>query len=148
MAKMTEQAREQFLAGTHIAVVSVAGRSGQPPISVPTYYAYEPGGEITMFTGTQRRTPKRIERIKEAGLITLLVQREEAPLAYVTVEAELVKLEQSPSENQMATIARRYMPEEHAMGFVRGELGDPGNTVTLMTFRPVRWFSFDAAEDR
>jgi hypothetical protein len=41
-----------------------------------------------------------------------------------------------------------YMPEEHAMGFARGELGDPGNTVTLMTFRPVRWFSSDMAEDR
>ena len=147
MAKMTKQAREEFLAGNHVGVLSVAGEAGKAPTSVPTFYAYEPGGEITMFTGTQRRTPQRIERIKEAGVIALVAQREEMPPAYVTVEAELVQVEQPPSTEQMLTIARRYMPEEHAQGFVQSELGDPENTVTLFTFRPVRWLTSDTSAD-
>jgi len=144
MAKMTEQEREEFLAGVHVGVLSVAGAPGQPPTSVPTFYAYEPGGEITMFTGTQRRAPKRIDLIKEAGVVTLVVQREQMPPAYVTVEAELVEVGR-PTPDQMLTIARRYMPEEHAQGYVQTELGDPENIVTLFTFRPTRWLSSDTS---
>ncbi|WP_132190404.1 pyridoxamine 5'-phosphate oxidase [Kribbella orskensis] len=146
MTTMTKQQREEFLAGPHVGVLSVAGGAGQAPTSVPTFYTYEPGGEITMFTGTQRRAPKRIERIKEAGVVTLVVQREAMPPAYVTVEAELVAVA-PPTPEQMLTIARRYMPEEHAQGYVQAELGDPGNIVILLTFRPVRWFSSDTSTD-
>ncbi|WP_112241516.1 pyridoxamine 5-phosphate oxidase [Kribbella monticola] len=144
MAKMTEQEREEFLAGTHVGVLSVAGEPGRPPTSVPTFYAYERGGEITMFTGTQRRAPKRIGLIKEAGVVSLVVQREEMPPAYVTVEAELLSVGK-PTPEQMLTIARRYMPEEHAQGYVQTELGDPENIVTFFTFRPTRWFSSDTS---
>jgi len=144
MAKMTKRQREEFLAGSHVGVLSVAGGAGQAPTSVPTFYAYEPGGGITMFTGTQRRTPKRIERIKEAGVVTLVAQREEMPPAYVTVEAELIGIDR-PTPEQMLTIVRRYMPEEHAQGFVQTELGDPENTVVLFTFTPRRWFTSDTS---
>jgi nitroimidazol reductase NimA-like FMN-containing flavoprotein (pyridoxamine 5'-phosphate oxidase superfamily) len=144
MAKMTEQEREEFLADVHVGVLSVAGGAGRPPTSVPTFYAYEPGGEITMFTGTQRRAPKRIDLIKEAGVVTLVVQREQMPPAYVAVEAELVEVGK-PTPEQMLTIARRYMPEEHAQGYVQTELGDPENLVTLFTFRPTRWLTSDTS---
>ncbi|WP_020392770.1 hypothetical protein [Kribbella catacumbae] len=146
MAKMTEQQREEFLADTHVAVLSVAGEPGRPPTSVPTFYAYSPGGEITMFTGTQRRKPKRIEQIKNAGVVSLVVQREEMPPAYVTVEAELVEVGK-PTDEQMLAIARRYMPEEHAQGYVQSELGDPDNIVLLFTFRPTRWLTSDTSQD-
>ena len=144
MAKMSEQQREEFLADAHVGVLSVAGEPGLAPTSVPTFYAYEPGGEITMFTGTQRRAPKRIELIKAAGVVTLVVQREQMPPAYVTVEAELVEVGK-PTPEQMLTIARRYMPEEHAQGYVQTELGDPENIVTLFTFRPTRWLTSDTS---
>ena len=146
MGKMSGQEREKFLADTHVGVVSVAGEAGEPPTSVPTFYAYEPGGQITMFTGTQRRKPKRIERIRQAGRISLVAQREELPMAYVTVEAELVEIGK-PTHDQMFAIARRYMPDEFAQGFVQGELGDPDNIVTLLTFRPTRWFTSNTATD-
>ena len=146
MTKMSRQEREEFLAGTHVGVLSVAGPDGQAPTSVPTFYAYEPGGAITMFTGTQRRTPKRIERIREAGVVTLVAQREEMPPAYVTVEAEVAEIG-PPTSEQMVAIARRYMPEEHAQGFVQAELGDPENTVVLLTLTPTRWFTSDTSTD-
>ena len=144
MTKMSKQEREEFLADIHVAVLSVAGADGQAPTSVPTFYAYEPDGAITMFTGTQRRTPRRIERILEAGVVTLVAQREEMPPAYVTVEAEVSEIGR-PTPDQMLTITRRYMPEEQAQGFVQAELGDPENTVVLLTLTPKRWFSSDTS---
>lgn len=146
MATMTKEAREAFLAEPHVGVLSVAGTPGRPPLSVPTFYAYEPGGELTMFTGTQRRTPRRIDQVRATGQATLVVQREEHPPAYVTVEAELVSIDQPPAEEGLLRIARRYMPAEYATGFVSGELGDPGSTIMLLTFRPVRWFSSDMSQ--
>ncbi|MEV8376911.1 pyridoxamine 5'-phosphate oxidase [Kribbella sp. NPDC056861] len=143
---MSKQQREEFLADAHVGVLSVAGAPGTPPTSVPTFYAYEPGGDLTMFTGTQRRAPKRLERIKEAGVISFVVQREQMPPAYVTVEAELVEVS-TPTPEQMLAIAGRYMPEEHAQGYVQAELGDPEHLVTLLTFRPTRWLSSDTSAD-
>jgi hypothetical protein len=146
MGKMSKQDREEFLADIHVGVLSVAGEPGEAPTSVPTFYAYEPGGQITMFTGTQRRAPQRIERIRQAGRITLVAQREELPMAYVTVEAELVEIGK-PTHDQMFAIARRYLPDEFAQGFVQSELGDPDNIVTLLTFRPTRWLTSNTATD-
>ncbi|TWD81049.1 hypothetical protein FB561_2152 [Kribbella amoyensis] len=143
---MSKQAREDFLADAHVGVLSVGGDPGEAPTSVPTFYAYEPGGELTMFTGTQRRAPRRIDRIRKAGVVTFVAQREEMPPAYVTVEAELVSVA-PPTVDQMLTIVRRYMPEEHAQGFVHGELDDPENTVLLLTFRPTRWLTSDTSTD-
>jgi uncharacterized protein len=143
---MSKQQREDFLAGSHVGVLSVAGADGEPPTSVPTFYAYEPGGDLTMFTGTQRRTPRRIERIRAAGAVTLVAQREELPPAYVTVQADLVDVGR-PTFEQMLRIVGRYLPEEHAHGFVHNELDDPENTVTLLTFRPTTWFSSDTSTD-
>jgi nitroimidazol reductase NimA-like FMN-containing flavoprotein (pyridoxamine 5'-phosphate oxidase superfamily) len=35
--------RQEFLAGKHIAVLSVAAADGRPPASVPIWYDYTPG---------------------------------------------------------------------------------------------------------
>ena len=67
-------------------------------------------------------------------------------MAYVTVEAELVEVGK-PTHDEMFAIARRYMPDEFAQGFVQSELGDPDNIVTLLTFRPTRWLTSNTATD-
>ncbi|MEV0798096.1 pyridoxamine 5'-phosphate oxidase [Kribbella sp. NPDC050281] len=142
MAIMNRQQREEFLAGQHIGAVSVGRTDGRPPTTVPTFYAYEPGGALTMFTATQGRTPARIDAIKAAGVITFLVQEETWPTKYVTVEATLDSVTR-PTVDQMLTILRRYMPEEAAQQFAHSEVDNPGSTITLFTFTPSRWFSAD-----
>ena len=52
---LTESEREEFLAAPHIAVLSVASDDARPPLTVPIWYAYQPGGNITFFTGTMGR---------------------------------------------------------------------------------------------
>jgi nitroimidazol reductase NimA-like FMN-containing flavoprotein (pyridoxamine 5'-phosphate oxidase superfamily) len=56
--QMTEKERQEFLAEPHIGVLSVAS-DDRPPLTVPVWYGYEPGGNISFFTGTQGRKARK-----------------------------------------------------------------------------------------
>ena len=137
-----QQWRAEFLAGQHVGVVSVGRPDGLPPTTVPTFYAYEAGGALTMFTNTQGRTTARAEAIKAAGVVTFLVQEESWPAKYVAVEATLDSVSR-PTVEQMLTIVRRYMPEEAAQQFAHAEVDNPDSTIVFFSFTPTRWFSAD-----
>jgi len=142
---MTEKERQEFLAGPHIGVLSVAAGDDRPPHTTPIWYGYEPGGSITFFTGTQGRKSRKTGLIETAGVLSLSVQREEFPYRYVTVEGTVVGSDRPPSAEQMLAIVGRYLPEEAAQGFVEAELGHPGSGPVLFTVRPDRWLTFDFA---
>jgi uncharacterized protein len=144
---MTEQERQEFLAEPHIGVVSVASDDDRPPLAVPVWYGYRPGGDITFFTGTQSRKARKTGLIRRAGVLSLSVQRDEFPYRYVTVEGTVVREDRPPSAEQMLAVARRYLPEEAARGFVEAELGSPGPELVLFTVRPDRWLTADFAEE-
>jgi PPOX class probable F420-dependent enzyme len=147
MRPMTERERQEFLAGPHVAVLSIARDGGRAPHSTPVWYAYEPGGDVTFFTGTQGRRSRKAELIGKAGVVSLTVQQEEFPYRYVTVEGTVVSEDRPPSAEQALTVARRYLPEEHAQGFVEAELGHPAPEFVLFTVRPDRWLTFDFAAE-
>ena len=144
---MTEQERQQFLAEPHVAVLSVARGGGQPPHTTPVWYAYEPGGYITFFTGTQGRRSRKAALVGDAGVLSLTVQREEFPYWYVTVEGTVVAEHRPPSPEQALAVVRRYMPEEQARGFVGAELEHPASEFVLFEVRPERWLTFDFADE-
>ena len=141
--RMTEKEREDFLAGPRVGVLSVASDNDRPPLTVPVWYGYEPGGNITFFTGTQGRKARKIHLIQKAGVLSLTVQREEFPYKYVTVEGTVVRTDRPPSAEQMLSVARRYLPEEAARGFVEAELQRPSSELVLFTVRPDRWLTAD-----
>src|ERR671917_158158 len=116
--QMTEHERQEFLSELHVAVLSVASDNDRPPLTVPVWYGYEPGGNVTFFTGTQGRKARKTRLIEKAGVLSLSVQREEFPYRYVTVEGTVVGADRPPSADQMLAITRRYLPEEAARGFV------------------------------
>ena len=142
MRPMTEPERQEFLAGPHVAVLSIA-KDGGAPHATPVWYAYSPGGDVTFFTGTQGRRSRKTELIGKAGAASLTVQQEEFPYRYVTVEGTVVGEDRPPSAEQVLAVARRYMPEDDARGFAQAELGHPSGEFVLFTVRPDRWLSFD-----
>ena len=144
---MTEGERREFLAGRHVGVVSVARGDGRPPHSTPVWYAYEPGGDISFFTGTQGLRSRKAGLIREAGVLSLLVQNEEFPYRYVTIEGTVVGEDRPPSTEQVLAVVRRYLPEEQAQWFVDSELRQPSSEFVLFTVRPDRWLSFDFSEE-
>ncbi|NEE17796.1 pyridoxamine 5'-phosphate oxidase family protein, partial [Streptomyces sp. SID7499] len=72
----------------HVAALSVASRgSDRAPLSVPIWYQYAPGGDVRILTG---RTSRKAELIDAAGRFTLLVDRLEPTIRYVSVEGPVV----------------------------------------------------------
>ena len=143
---MTEQEREAFLTEPHIGVLSVASGTDRPPLTIPVWYHYAPGGALTFFTGTQGRKARKTALIERAGAVSLCVQREELPYKYVSVEGTVVGADRPPAAEQMLAVVRRYLPEEMAQGFVEAELLRPSDTLVLFTVRPDRWRAFDFGE--
>ena len=51
---LTGAEREAFLAGVHVAVLSVSD-PGRGPLTVPVWYSYDPVGLVTVLTGRSSR---------------------------------------------------------------------------------------------
>ena len=142
---LTEQEREAFLADLHVATLSVASDSDRPPLTVPIWYHYQPGGNVTFFTGSHGQKARKSRLIEKAGVLSLSVQQESPPYKFVTVEGTVVQTDRSPSAEQLLAIIRRYLPEEMAQGFVQEELSvaPTDSELVLYSVRPDRWLTFD-----
>ena len=141
MKAFSETERQDFLAGKHIAVLSVAPTDGRPPASVPIWYDYSPGGDILINTGAKSRKARLIQ---QAGAVTLVVQREEPPYQYVIVEGTVVDVTKPTPLDVRTTIAIRYLGEEGGRAFVQG-MGEIASV--LFTVRPDRWITADYSGD-
>ena len=137
MPAFSETQREEFLADKHVAVLSVAATDGRPPASVPIWYGYTPGGDILVNTGVKSRKSKLIER---AGVVSLVVQREEPPYQYVVVEGTVVDITTPTPLDVREAIAIRYLGEEGGRAFVKSLEGQDS---VLFTIRPDRWITAD-----
>jgi PPOX class probable F420-dependent enzyme len=141
MRSLSETERQDFLADTHVAVLSVAAADGRPPASVPIWYDYAPGGDIRIMTGASSRKARLIER---AGSVTLVVQREEPPYQYVVVEGTVVETTKQVPAGLQESIAIRYLGEEGGRAFVRSM---EGVEEVLFTIHPDRWLTADFTGD-
>jgi uncharacterized protein len=138
---MTTTEREEFLAEPRVAVLAVsADDDGRPPLTVPVWYHYAPGGDVTFFTGTEGRTARKSRLLDRAGGFSLNVQHGEVPYRYVTVECTVTAAERTPPPERVAAVVRRYLPEEAARGMAAAETAEPGSFV-LYTARPDRWLT-------
>jgi PPOX class probable F420-dependent enzyme len=133
---MSKAEREAFLADVHIAVISVAdGDKG--PLTAPVWYAYEPGGVIRFTTGANSL---KTQRIREAGRLSLCVQTETAPYAYVTVEGPAT-IGEPEFERDALAIAQRYLGEAGGKAYVGGRTSTTGSV--LITLTPETWRTTD-----
>jgi len=139
MRNFSEAECQEFLAGKHIAVLSVAA-DGRPPASVPIWYDYT-DGHIRINTGSSSRKARLIER---AGVVTLVVQREELPYQYVVVEGTVVDTARPAPADVQESIAIRYLGEEGGRAFIRSM---EGVEEVLFVIRPDRWLSADFTGD-
>jgi PPOX class probable F420-dependent enzyme len=141
MRSLSETERQDFLADTRVAVLSVAAADGRPPASVPIWYDYTPGGNIRIMTGASSRKARLIER---AGSVTLVVQREEPPYQYVVVEGTVVETTKQVPAGLQESIAIRYLGEEGGRAFARSM---EGVEEVLFTIHPDRWLTADFTGD-
>ncbi|GAA1978500.1 pyridoxamine 5'-phosphate oxidase family protein [Amycolatopsis minnesotensis] len=140
---LTETEREDFLAEPRIGVLSIEDPGDRPPLTVPVWYAYTPGGDLSFFTGTQGRTARKTRLLEGAGKFSFCVQQPEFPYKYVTVECTVTGADRAPGADQVRAIISRYLPADAAEAFAKSETEEPTGTFVLFTARPERWLSSD-----
>ncbi|MEV5435110.1 pyridoxamine 5'-phosphate oxidase family protein [Streptomyces sp. NPDC052682] len=130
--------REKFLAEPHIAALAVDAGPGRAPLTVPIWYQYEPGGDLWIMTGADSRKNRLI---REAGRFSLLVDRVEPTVRYVSVEGPVLDTTPATVE-QLRELSARYLPAEAVDAYVAFSLQNHGEQVVIR-MRPERWVSSD-----
>ncbi|GAA2992956.1 pyridoxamine 5'-phosphate oxidase family protein [Streptomyces fulvorobeus] len=139
---LTREEREQFLAQPHVAALAVATQdSDRAPLNVPIWYQYAPGGDIRVLTG---RTSRKAELIAAAGRFSLLVDRVEPTVRYVSVEGPVTET-RAATRADLEEMAARYLPAEKVAGYVDFAWQDHGEQVVIR-MRPQRWVSSDLGQ--
>jgi nitroimidazol reductase NimA-like FMN-containing flavoprotein (pyridoxamine 5'-phosphate oxidase superfamily) len=137
---MSVAEREQFLAGLHVGVLSVAlgdGPGGRAPLTVPVWYDYQVGGQVSVITG---RSSRKGLAIRAAGRMSLCAQDEQPPYRYVSVEGPVVISELDPAER--LAMARRYLGAKGGDQYVASN-PDPAGENMMFRMRPEHWLSVD-----
>ncbi|HEY7198737.1 MAG TPA: pyridoxamine 5'-phosphate oxidase family protein [Candidatus Dormibacteraeota bacterium] len=136
---MTVTEREAFLGALHVGVLSVAGEDGRGPLTMPIWYRYEPGGDVTIFTG---RNARKMRLLREGVRCSLCAQDEAPPYKYVTVEGPVASVGTDGLAEERRLIARRYLGEEGGDAWCEATAADAANEV-VVRIRPERWLSAD-----
>ncbi|PZT69263.1 pyridoxamine 5'-phosphate oxidase family protein [Streptomyces sp. SW4] len=135
---LTREERAQFLAEPHIAALAVDAGPDRAPLTVPIWYQYAPGGDVWIMTGFDSR---KYELIKAAGRFSLMVDRLEPTIRYVSVEGPVVDTAAATRE-QLRELAARYLPAEKVDGYVEFAWENHGEQA-VVRMRPERWVSSD-----
>ena len=134
---MTRAEREAFLAEVHVAIISVA-EPGRAPLTVPVWYAYEPGGVVRFATGGNS---KKAQLIRKAGRLSLCVQTETAPYKYVSIEGPTA-IGTPDYERDARAIAYRYLGQQMGDWYLQTTASEHANSI-LVTLKPERWLTVD-----
>jgi hypothetical protein len=130
--------REQFLAEPHIGALSVVERPDRAPLTVPIWYQYSPGGELWVLTAPDAR---KTHAINAAGRFSLMVQRTEPTIRYVSVDGPVIRT--SPgSEERSREMAERYIPPAKLADYLEFERTQIGELIAVY-MRPAHWLSSD-----
>ena len=135
---MNPAEREEFLAGVHVGVLSVAAGDEGRTLAVPVWYSYQPGGLVTVLTG---RRSRKAAAIRAAGRFGLCVQDASPPYRYVSAEGPVVAEEELDPAERLA-MARRYLGAAGGDRYIVGN-PDPGRQNVAFRMRPEHWLSQD-----
>ena len=141
MGTMNESQRQEFLAGLHIGILGLERADG-PPLVVPVWYSYEPGGEVEVLTSA---SSVKGRLATAAGRGSLCAQQEDLPYKYVTVEGtiEIDELVPDLIRGVVEPMAIRYLGDELGRAYASGETASDEIRIRL---RPERWFSVDYSQ--
>ncbi|MFE2597545.1 pyridoxamine 5'-phosphate oxidase family protein [Streptomyces sp. NPDC059396] len=135
---LTREEREQFLAEPHIGALAVNAADGRAPLTVPIWYQYRPGGDLWIMTGSTSRKGRLIEA---AGRFSLLADRTEPTIRYVSVEGP-VNATEPATRDQVREMSARYLAADKVDAYVDLAMREYRDQV-VMRMRPEHWFSAD-----
>ena len=135
--RMTEPERQEFLAGLHVGVLAIERADG-PPLALPVWYSYEPGGDVEVLTSASSLKGRLVAA---AGRASLCAQQEELPYKYVTVDGP-VEIDALDRDDRapIEAMAIRYLGDEMGRGYAAQAATDDEIRLRI---RPERWYTVD-----
>ena len=138
---MTRRERENFLADLHVGVISIPDE-GRGPLTVPVWYAYEPGGDLRVITARTSRKGLLLEKVRR---FSLCAQTEMPPYKYVSVEGPIVGVDAAHVDRDLRPLAHRYLGAEAGEAYITSTREEHVNNI-LVRMRPERWLTVDFAK--
>lgn len=138
--RMTKEERESFLAEVRVAVVAISN-GDRGPLATPVWYWYEPGGDIWFETQPASRKGSLLHIGKR---ISLCVQDEKPPYAYVSVEGPIIEIAEDDRELHELPMAIRYLGEKEGLGYNSGQ---PDSKWKRYIMRPEHWLTLDGSKE-
>lgn len=136
---LPQSEREAFLAEPHIGALAVTRpQSDRAPLTVPIWYGYEPGGNLWILTG---RDSVKARAIRAAGRVSVMAERLEPTIRYVTAEGPVVS-EVPYTEEDLRVMTARYLPAGTVEPYVAMATAEHGEQV-VFHIRPEHWLSAD-----
>jgi hypothetical protein len=138
---LSREEREKFLAEPHVAAFAVDAGEGRGPVTVPVWYQYASDGTVWILIGLDSRKNRLIGA---AGRFSLLVDRLEPTIRYVSVEGPVIDTIPATIEH-LRELAARYLPPEKVDGYVDFAWKEHGEQV-IVRMRPEHWLSSDLGQ--
>jgi len=135
---LSKDEREQFLAEPHVAALSVSAGGQRGPLTVPIWYQYSPGGQPWLITGEGSRKHRLIEA---QGEFTLMVDRVEPSVRYVSVDGPVDRIEPA-TDDQLVEMTKRYLPPDKVDAYLEYARREHGPSVAIF-MTPKNWLSAD-----
>jgi len=134
---MEPSERQAFLAERHVGVLGIERADG-PPLVVPVWYGYSPGGAVEICMSAASLKGRLLHR---AGRATLCAQQEALPYKYVSVEGPVdIEPLGERAASTVEALAIRYLGEEAGRAYAAQGVSADEIKVTI---KPQRWFSVD-----
>ncbi len=142
--KMSRDEREAFLADVHVGVISMSEK-GRGPLAIPVWYAYEPGGEVSIAT---ERNSRKMQLLEKGRRVSLCVQCETPPFQYVSVVGPVVDIDPSDVERDERPLAHRYLGEKRGDQYIEASTdGREPEDMVRVRIRPERWLTVDYSKE-
>lgn len=147
--RMTREEAETFLSEVRVGVLSIA-EPGRGPLTVPVWYSYEAGGEVSIITEPGSRKGKLISLGQR---VSLVVQNEAPPYQYVSVEGPIRSIDTAELEKHQRPMAQRYLGVEGGNAYVAfnqptdAASGDDEAPQIIVSVTPERWLSADYSKE-
>ncbi|WP_431951231.1 pyridoxamine 5'-phosphate oxidase family protein [Nocardia lijiangensis] len=137
---LSQDERQEFLAQPHIAAFAVAAGQHRGPLNVPIWYQYSPGAEVWVLTGPDS---VKMRHIKQTGRFSLMVQRLEPTVRYVSVEGPVTGIAPMTDELHREMVAR-YLPPDKVDAYLRA--AEAYGEQVVVSMRPEHWLSADLGD--
>ena len=140
---MSKAEREAFLADVHVGIISISD-GARGPVTVPIWYAYDPGGELSIITD---RASRKARLLEQAGRFSLCAQTETLPYKYVSVEGPVIAIDVADVERDLRPIAHRYLGPELGDRYIEETESEREGTESVrVRMRPERLLTVDYAK--